>query len=53
MTLSYRGQGRFLVGVPARDLSADEIRKLPERLRARLIPSGLYAPKKTSGGKER
>lgn len=38
----YRGQGRYLVGVPARDLTADEAARLPDRLRARLVKSGLY-----------
>ncbi len=38
----YRGQGRYIVGVPARDLSAAEVAQLPERTRARLVKSGLY-----------
>lgn len=42
MSHKYRGDGRFLVGVPARDLTSDEVARLPERLRRRLVPSGLY-----------
>jgi hypothetical protein len=42
VTYRYRGDGRFLVGVPARDLTSDEVARLPERLRRRLVPSGLY-----------
>lgn len=42
--LRYRGDGRWLVGVPARDLNGDDLARLPERLRRRLVPSGLYAP---------
>lgn len=54
MTYRYIGDGRFLVGVPARDLDADEVRRLPERVRRRLVPSGLYvpAPKARKAAKE-
>lgn len=37
--LRYVGNGAFLDGVPARDLTADEARALDEE---RLIASGLY-----------
>ena len=40
--MKYRGGGRFLIGVPARDLTRDEVARLPERLRSRLVASGLY-----------
>lgn len=47
--LIYQGRGRFIVGVPARDLSPGDIARLagserPAALRARLIATGLYAP---------
>ena len=44
MNYRYRGNGRFLVGVPARDLDAGEVARLPDRLRARIKSSGLYEP---------
>lgn len=44
MKFTYRGNGRFLVGVPARDLTSDDVARLPDRLRSRLVKSGLYAP---------
>ncbi|GIK42447.1 MAG: hypothetical protein BroJett011_62800 [Chloroflexota bacterium] len=37
--LKYIGQGAFLPGVPARDLSAEEAKEYGE---ARLLKSGLY-----------
>lgn len=41
----YVGDGRALPGgVPARDLTSDDVARLPERLRSRLVPSGLYEP---------
>ena len=40
--MKYRGRGRFLVGVPARDLTSDEVARLPEHLRRRMSASGLY-----------
>ena len=46
--LRYRGKGRFVVGVPATDLSADDVARLggadPAAFRARLIKTGVYAP---------
>ena len=49
--LAYRGEGRFLPGIPARDLTAADVANLARKrgrstpaLRARLIASGLYAP---------
>ena len=44
MNLTYRGGGRFLIGVPARDLTREDVARLPDRLRARLVSSGLYVP---------
>ena len=41
--LKYIGNGAFLVEVPARDLSAKEVRK---HGRQRLLESGLYAEPK-------
>lgn len=47
--LTYTGDGRFLVGIPATDLTDDEIGILaakrgvtPAQLRKTLIESGLY-----------
>jgi hypothetical protein len=37
--LRYIGRGSFLIGVPARDLSAEEA---AQHDRARLLESGLY-----------
>lgn len=37
--LKYVGKGAFLVGVPARDLSAEEAKKYGVK---RLLASGLY-----------
>ncbi len=39
MKLKYVGKGSFLVGVPARDLSASEAKKYGE---SKLLNSGLY-----------
>lgn len=44
MTMHYRGGGRFIVGVPARDLTSDDLARLTDRLRIRVNESGLYAP---------
>jgi hypothetical protein len=44
--LKYVGQGAFLSGVPARDLSADEAKEYGE---ARLIKSGLYKKSEPAG----
>lgn len=47
--LRYVGKGAFLLGVPARDLSSDEVRELaeqtkkPEAFAADLVAGGLYA----------
>ena len=40
--MEYRGRGRFLVGVPARDLSDEEFQRLPAVLRERVQRSSLY-----------
>lgn len=52
MSLKYTGKGRHIVGVPATDLTDDEIADLakrrdldPAELRKDLIASGVYAPK--------
>lgn len=39
MKMKYVGKGSFLVGVPARDLSAGEVKKFGEE---RLLKSNLY-----------
>lgn len=44
MTMRYQGGGRFLVGVPARDLTSEDLARLTDRLRARVRRSDLYAP---------
>lgn len=51
--LVYTGDGRFLPGVPATDLTDGAIAAIARKrglsstvLRARLIASGLYAPVK-------
>ena len=43
-THRYTGEGRYLVGIPARDLTREDLARLPERLRQRLEASGLYVP---------
>ena len=53
--LKYVGKGAFLIGVPAHDLSDEEIEKRGLDKEA-LIKSGLYEevqpkPKKDKGGK--
>lgn len=40
MKVKYVGNGSFLVGIPARDLSASEVKKFGI---VKLIDSGLYA----------
>jgi|APSaa5957512622_1039677.scaffolds.fasta_scaffold26529_2 hypothetical protein len=42
--LKYVGNGAFIVEVPARDLTAKEVRKYGKR---KLLSSGLYAEPKT------
>ena len=49
--LTYIGRGRFVVGIPATDLTAADIAALARdrgestnSLRARLIASGCYIP---------
>lgn len=51
--MKYVGHGRFVVGIPATDLDADQLAALakqrgvtPEKLRKDLIASGLYAEPK-------
>ena len=49
--LRYIGRGRFRPGIPTTDLTPSDLARLagadgPDRLRARLIASGLYAPAK-------
>ncbi|HUT76771.1 MAG TPA: hypothetical protein VM285_03740 [Polyangia bacterium] len=44
MNYRYVGDGRCLVGVPARDLDGEDLARLPERLRHRIKSSGLYVP---------
>lgn len=40
--LTYAGNGAFLQGVPARDLTPEEVSKLSPELKAKAIESGLY-----------
>jgi hypothetical protein len=56
MNLTYTGKGRAVVGIPATDLTDDELAALAKRrnvkaadLRRDLIASGVYAEK----GKEK
>lgn len=49
--LAYRGEGRFLPGIPAIDLTVAQLAAIARdrgqsiaTLRARLVASGLYAP---------
>ncbi len=44
IALKYIGDGSFLVGIPARDLTSDEVKTYNEKL---LLDSGLYAKPKT------
>lgn len=51
--LTYVGNGRFLVGIPATDLTHMSLATLaetrgvkPDTLRAKLLASGLYAESK-------
>lgn len=53
--LVYIGDGRFLPGIPATDLSAAQIAAIardrgqtPGYLRAWLVTSGLYAPARSA-----
>ena len=39
MKVKYVGEGAFLIGVPARDLNAEEVKKFGEE---RLLKSNLY-----------
>jgi len=50
--MKYVGKGRFVIGIPDRDLTDEEIEALaakrgkkPAELRKELIESGLYAGK--------
>jgi len=40
--LRFRGGGRFLIGVPARDLSVEDLMGIQEWTMAELVASGLY-----------
>ena len=46
--LIYKGNGEFIAGVPARDLSDEEVKKYDEK---KLIQSGLYEKPKKEGAK--
>ena len=46
--LKYIGNGSFLAGVPARDLSVAEVKQYGKK---RLLDSGLYVEVKTKRGK--
>jgi hypothetical protein len=53
--LTYIGQGRFVVGVPAIDLTAGQVAEIARRrglttnqLRSRLVASGCYAEARQS-----
>lgn len=49
--LTYIGNGAFLANVPARDLSAEELKTLPMS-REELINSGLYKEPDLAGKKK-
>ncbi len=40
--IRYRGDGAFILGVPARDLTEDEFSALPDDVRKQVVNSGLY-----------
>ena len=44
MKLKYKGKGAYVVGLPARDLSAAEVKQYGQE---RLLASGLYEEVKT------
>lgn len=52
MRMRYVGKDAFHVGIPARDLTREDIARLPDRLRRRVEKSGLYAPVKAMKPKE-
>lgn len=43
--IEYIGKGRFVYGVPARDLTLDEWKKLPLKRQKHVIKLGLYEVK--------
>ena len=40
----YVGDGDYVPGIPARDLSAAEWKKISETVREQLVEAGLYRP---------
>ena len=40
--MRYTGDGDYILGVPARDLSVDEFEALPEGIREQCVDNGLY-----------
>ena len=46
--LKYIGNGAFIAGIPARDLTADEVKQFGKQT---LIDSGLYIEAKAKRGK--
>ena len=48
IALRYVGEGRYIAGVPARDLTADETKEYPgaakSPLYARVLPQGEFLP---------
>lgn len=49
--IKYKGDGAFVVGVPKRDLSAEEWAKLPDDVKELCLTTGLYEEPKARAGK--
>lgn len=45
MEIRYTGEGRYIQGIPARDLSPEEWQRLSEEQRESAVRLGLYAVK--------
>ena len=42
ITYTYHGEGRYISGIPARDLTAEDVNALPDHLKAELAASTIY-----------
>ena len=42
--MRYTGDGQYLVGLPTRDLTEEDVAMLTEEDQQRMVESGLYAP---------